>query len=64
MNGMKRAICMAALLVGIVLAAGAGGAEPDIRRFDGKTVTSARIDDEAQRMMAERQGPGSGDGRD
>ena len=35
----------------VVLAAPAGGAETAIRRFDGKTITSARIDDEAQRMM-------------
>ena len=38
---MKSPIYKAALVVCMVLAGGAGGAETGIRRFDGKTVASA-----------------------
>jgi CubicO group peptidase (beta-lactamase class C family) len=49
---MKRTTRTSALLMAIVLTAGAVGAQTPIRRFDGKVVAAARIDDEAQRMMA------------
>jgi CubicO group peptidase (beta-lactamase class C family) len=42
-------LCLAA---GIMLAAAAVGAETSIRGFDGRPVSSARINDEAQAMMA------------
>ena len=44
MNSMKRAAWVAALLMCLVVAGGAGGAETTIRRFDGKTVSSSRIE--------------------
>ncbi|MGH9312614.1 MAG: serine hydrolase domain-containing protein [Vicinamibacterales bacterium] len=48
---MKSSMCTA-LVACMVLATSAGGADTAIRGFDGKPVSSARIDREAQRMMA------------
>jgi hypothetical protein len=50
---MKGSMCAAGLMACLTLAAGAGGADTVIRRFDGKPVSSATIDREAKRMMAE-----------
>ena len=49
---MKSSLCAAALVSGMVLATSAGGADTVIRGFDGKAVSSSRIDREAARMMA------------
>jgi CubicO group peptidase (beta-lactamase class C family) len=43
---------MVAVLASVVLAGAVGGAQPDVRRFDGKTISPESIDREATRMMA------------
>jgi CubicO group peptidase (beta-lactamase class C family) len=53
MEAMLKNAQIAALLASVVLAGGAGTAETDIRRFDGKTISPASIEREATRMMAQ-----------